>query len=557
MPPLTRPRFALKDTDGLTIVGLQADVPVERSAHPNGALFELRDPAGALERCRLLLDVAANERPDLIILPELSVPRTALQEIIDRVGQFAFSTVLLGGIEGMHPQAYAGHVAYTGEPLDIDPNAGSYVNASITVVKDDDGMVVSFRAKRLAAGIENNQVNPCLGTSAFRLLELGPRPIRLLPLICAEFRNGIWPRIRNDVGDRAGVDLVAVIQMNHDPDQAYPSVTLTEAYQTGAFLADARFVLANSATLSGASDGATYLIYPPTQLRVPAYEHTRPELWHVPRANGYAGFRLPDKSGCVWKIVVRLPHAPTDAYQAIPCRGETLRIWRPTVCSDKGGLAMGLMRTATASLLSEPWASAGTANTNVRDHLDVTHARYVLGALTAGTATSCLGWASLSSRLTWSTVEPVVKELVECSALLSAGGRDVRLTGDACNCELNGRGVALIHAPSETEALSTRFRLEYCMPPHSLPKGAVTFGIRERALGAADTRVVGERIRADRVTRGDDELQGGPRRRSDSSVDLDTLNFHSCDLSDLRGMYALAPALAEGQLARLLPEVFS
>jgi hypothetical protein len=555
VPPLIRPTFVLKDPNALRIVGLQSDVEVTRRAHAEGALLQLADRATALDRCRLALDVAADETPDLIVLPELSVPVSAIDEIVHRVEGLPFDAVLIAGLEGIHPNAYAQLVGATGEPLDVDPVAGSYVNASLTVVKDSSGCVVSYRTKRRASGVEENRVHPCLGTSSFRVLELGPRPIRLLPLICAEFQSGIWPQIRADVGD-ISVDVVLVIQMNNDPDQAHPSVTLTEAFAAEGLVKNARFVLANAATIHNASDGATYLVYPPTQLRPPTYEHTRRELWHVPRANGYKGFRLPDKSGCVWQMSLRLPHAPTDAYQTIPCHGATLRVWRPATCSNKGGLAMGLMRTASAALLVQPWASSRTANAAVRDHLDVSNPRYTIGALSESSATTCLGWATLSGGIDWSTVENVVKELVECGALLGAGNRDARMSGEACNCSIGDRGLAVIHAPNEVDALATRFRLEYCLPPHSLPKGAVTFGVHVAALGAS-TRVVGERIRADRVTRGDDGLQGGPPKRIDSSVEIDTLNFHACQLNELRPLYTLPAAAAAAELRRLLPEVFA
>jgi hypothetical protein len=74
---------------------------------------------------------------------------------------------------------------------------------------------------------------------------------------------------------------------------------------------------------------------------------------------------------------------------------------------------------------------------------------------------------------------------------------------------------------------------------------------------AADTRVVGERIRADRITSGDRDLQGGPLRRVESSVDLDVLNFHSCQLLHLRALYARATEIATADLEQLLPEVFA
>lgn len=552
MPPLVCPTFASRDEHTLSVVGLQSDSRVERRVHPEGTLLQLRDPAHSIALCERTLAIARDEQPDLIVLPELSVPVANVAQVTQAVRDLTFDTVLLAGIEGMHPATYQVMKHQIGEDLDIDPAVGTYVNALLTAVRANGATVVSLRAKRHAAAAENALVNPCLGTSPYRTIALGPQPIRLLPLICAEFSSTLWHTIRQDIGD-SPIDLVTVIQMNNDPEQAYPSVALTDAFALGVPFGSARFLLANNASFPEASDGSTYLIYPPTNLRVPRFEHTRTELWHVPRANGYRGFRLPDQLGCVWKMSIRLPGAPTDAYQAIPCTGAIVVTWPPNDGPDRGGLALGLMRSSAYSLHI---ARANAANPSIGPRLNVADAQCVLARLDNALARNCLYWTSLASSLQWDTVETVAQGLVEAAALLGGGNDDARLNGAACNCTVNGNRVAILHAPNEIDALTKRFSLENCVPPNELPQGAVTYGI-DVASPATETRVVGERIRADKIVSEDRRLEDGPRRPTESSVDFEMLKFRSCELQHLRNLYGMPPAGAAAQLRGWLPEVFA
>lgn len=338
----------------LKIVALQGDWPLHIDHSAEGGRYVVATPARAKDACLRLVEHARDAHAHLALVPELAIPLSAVEAVIDRIRALTESLVFVGGLEGCSLNSYRDLVQRHGGAPDIPPKGhGTYVNAMMIVSHTPEGDTVSFRAKRFASGPEN-ALGPQMtdGAGPFLILRLGSLPFTVLPLICSEF---VWPIVWDTLTTEApklDIDVIPVLQRNHDPSRKHLSPILYGHYQKGA---QTRFVMVNhSLAPDKSSDGSCYVFLPPGSPAAPGFDHGREELWLD--GDNYKGFRIPDRTGCFWEATVVHRSGPTGATKPPLCSGRVLQVLLPP-SDDLSGLPAGLLRSAAAETLLEAGAS--------------------------------------------------------------------------------------------------------------------------------------------------------------------------------------------------------
>jgi predicted amidohydrolase len=241
----------------LKLVALQGDCNLRVETSASGGEYVVASADNARAACLRLIERARAEDAHLALVPEMVIPEQAIADLIAAVAANPQPLILIGGIEGIAPSEYRALVARYGGIPDIPENApGTYVNAMLVVVRTSTDLKVFFRAKRFASGPENaGGPQLVLGASEFLVLKLGPAPFVVVPVICSEF---VWPELWDRLAaESAGlqIDLVPVLQRNHDIDRRHWGPVIHTAYQRNLQM---RFVLANQG-LSEKSDGTCFV----------------------------------------------------------------------------------------------------------------------------------------------------------------------------------------------------------------------------------------------------------------------------------------------------------
>jgi hypothetical protein len=541
----------------LKLVALQGDCALREENAAEGSRYVVDAPDRARQACLRLVDHARATGAHLALVPEMVIPLQAIQELLQRIEANPQPLLLIGGIEGVAPAQYRTLVAQHGGAADVpDGAAGTYVNAILVALRTATQLRVFFRAKRFASGPENaGGPQLALGTGEFLVLKLGAAPFVIVPLICSEFT---WPQLWATVNAEApglAIDLMPVVQRNQDVERRYTGPVMHIAYQNNL---QTRFVLANQALLPMSSDGTCFVVAPPASPPAPGFNHGRYELW-LPDTCTYKGFRIPERTGCFWCAEIVHPSGPMNAARPPVCGGRVLAVLTPDDV-DLGGLSAGLMRSAAASRYLGT-SDAAWPNTEPR--------RFYRSALVSGAA-SVLEGASRSTaneaflqmicdvRPTWSTVESLVEEFVDTSALLSSGGDRVHIGPvPGGNCTVSGRSVAVLYAPAVDAALEARFPAATLLSGMALPTGIVLLKV-EASSRIPRAKTVGDILRADRVSTESPELTDGPVRVSASSVSITLGDIHFCEPSDLKpSLDEATAAAARSRSSAFLPGVYA
>ena len=550
---VSKPEFPVSDS--LRLVALQGDCGLRYELSASGGRYVVNPADRAMASC---LDVVAQARSvnaHLVLIPELAIPATGLSRLIEQLTASPEPLVLMGGIEGVTPDAYRAMAAGFGLTADIGLNAsGTYVNAMVVVLHGHGKTQVFLRAKRFASGAENaGAAQMVLGDSEFLVLELGPKPFVIVPLICAEFTwPDLWTRLKAEVA--ADIDVIPVLQRNNDVQRRYVGPAIHTAYQKNV---QTRFVLANQA-LSSTADGACYVVAPPSAPASPGFDHGRNELWFPPTET-YKGFRVPERTGCIWSAEVWHPTGPMNAARPPVCAGRVLSVL-DAPSSDMGGLPAGLMRSVAAELHVEAakpdWASAAPRQA-YQSSLS-SGGTFILTDTTRESANECFYRMICDDRPTWGDVEPVVRELVRTAALLSSAGDVVRIAPcQGGNCVVSGKAVAVLYAPTVDTALESRFSRDALLSGVSLPAGVILLGV-QAGSGVPHAKTVGDVLRADRVSSDSPELTDGPSRVAASAVSVGLSELYFCEPKDLAPNLDLtSAAAARARTSTLMPGVYA
>lgn len=539
----------------LRLVALQGDCGLREELTAAGGRYVV-DPADrALQSCIELVDHARRVNAHLAVIPELAIPLASLDDLVAATGASPEPLVLIGGVEGVTPDAYRALAGRFEVAPDITQDAaGTYVNSMVVVVRMHNALKVYLRAKRFASGPENaGGPQMVQGAGGFIVLRLGPTPFVVVPLICSEF---IWPDLWARLNDETPgpIDLMPVLQRSRDMDRRHLGPVIHNAYQRNL---QTRFVLANQA-LSSSTDGTCFVVTPPVSPASPGFDHGRNELW-LPLDSTYKGFRVPERTGCFWFAAVQHPAGPMNAARPPVCEGRVLAVLNPSAV-DLGGLPAGLMRSAAAQRHLETgapgWASTEPKRA-YRSSLSPGGA-YILAEATRTSTNDSFFQMICDDRPTWADVEPVVRELIEAAALLSCGGDTVRLAPcPGGNCTLSGRPVALLYAPAVDAALEARFSRESLLSGTALPTGIVLLHVTA-ASRIPHARTVGDVLRADRVSSESPELADGPTRAPASAVTIGLGEIHFCEPRELVPNLDLqSSADARARTVALLPGAYS
>jgi len=542
--------------DKLKIVALQGDCLLREEVSPSGGRYVIKDVENAEKACVRLIQHARQVHAHLALIPEMAIPRQSISNLIAAVLENSEPLVVIGGLEGLSVDDYKTLVDEQHAILDIDHGGpGTYVNPMIIVVKTSTSHRVHLRAKRFASGAENaGGPQLACGQGPFLVLKLGEVPFVLVPLICAEF---VWPDLSRRLAAEApgDIDVVTVLQRNKDIDRRYLGPVVHSAYQQNQH---ARFILVNQSLQSEESDGACYVFVPPTSQQTPAFDQGRNELWLDGQT--YRGFRVPDRTGCIWYAEVTHRNAATGAARPPVCGGKVLEVLRP-LNVDMASLAAGLMRTAAYSKYIE--TSKLTSDTPqpkllYRASLNPEEAAYVLVETSRAAANESFFIMKGGVSLTWLTVEPLVEEFVDTCALLSCGGDHVRvLPSGGGNCAVAGRPVAILYAPDVDQCLLERFSAEKRLSGAPLPFGIVLLGV-EDASRSPHAKTVTDLIQADRVGSPSPELTDVPERVESNSAMISLYDLYFCEPAALRPSLKEAAAVdARNRNAQILPGVFA
>lgn len=540
----------------LKLVGLQGDCVLQKATTSAGGLYIVDNAARAREACIGLVDRARTAHAHLALIPEMVIPRDSLAELIGKIDSNPEPLVVMGGVEGISPADYRALVVQYGGTPDVPESApGTYVNPMVVVVRTATGLKVNFRAKRFASGPENaGGPQLALGANEFLVLKLGSLPFVIVPLICSEL---IWPELWTKLAAEApglAIDLMPVLQRNQDIERRHLTPVIHNAYQRNA---QTRFVLANQALLPE-SDGTCFIVTPPATPAAPAFDHGRHELW-LPDSCTYKGFRIPERTGCLWYAEITHPSGPMNATRPPVCGGRVLAVLTPSDV-DLTGLPAGLIRSAAASRYvgtsGSSWSNTEPKR-RYRSSLALGDA-YVLEGADQATMNDAFLRMICNILPTWSTVETLVDDFVETGALLASGGDLVRIT--ACpggNCTVAGRSVAVLYAPRVDVALETRFSTAVLLSGTALPAGIVLLKV-EASSRVPRAKTVGDVLRADRVSSDSPELSDGPARVPESSVRVGLGDIHFCEPKDLKASLEEGTlSQARSRTAAFLPGVYA
>jgi hypothetical protein len=569
---IVEPGFTVPTTPRFLVVQPDWGVHVQE-AHTGERLYRVENREAALHCCEGLAERAADEHASFVVIPELAVP-------VEGVGPFvaSFTTpgpdiVVMAGVEGTTRTEYQDLLASHNLPA-ADLSDGSYVNSLLVLVRRAGVVSVRFRVKKHPSTEERQGLEPCRGTEPYVIPVLGPRSATVIPLLCSELLDAnIYAALDQQcqaVG-LANADYFVVLQLNNNPAGGYFSDKLRQAFApTGRSLRThgSRFVLANHA-LGRLSDGRSCVVVHPQAVQRPPFALNQSVYWED--FQGYAGFRIPDGTGCMWWADVLLPCEGAGPTGGVVCNASVFSVGITGIEGhDAGGLAHGLLRVecrrqllALASRREDLTAQTGRQGIEVVDAilsvLSPGNERFVLSGMNREAAQSamhrmqCSG-ATCPDRLTWENVEQAAREYIEVAALLGAGGASVRIHGAPPfdNCAVEGRGMLVILGNCVEEAVTHRFVDGALMASPNCPLGVVLVVVH------TDTsrRSIRSILKADRVTGVTDGLQGAPdrAREADSTLPPDP---HLCSLPLLRQAGRCSTRVeAAGVLTELLPEVF-
>ena len=516
----------------LKLVALQGDCALREEITGAGGRYVVVDADRARQACLSLIERARMVHAHLALIPELVIPHYAVAELIGTIESNPEPLVVIGGLEGISPAEYRALVDQHGGVPDVpDAAPGTYVNVMLVAVRTAADVKIFFRAKRFASGPENaGGPQLALGTGEFLVLKLGSAPFVIVPLICSEL---IWPelwiKLASDVPGLA-IDLMPVLQRNQDIDRRHLGPVIHTAYQNNV---QTRFVLVNQALPAG-SDGTCFVVAPPASPAAPGFDQGRHELW-LPDTCTYKGFRIPERTGCFWYADVTHPAGPMNATRPPVCGGRVLAVLTPSDV-DLSGLPAGLMRSAAADrylATSNPSWPNTEPRKSYRSSLTAGDA-YILNGASRTVTSSAFFQMICDTRPTWSTVEPLVDDLVDTGALLASGGDQVRIAPcPGGNCTVAGRPVAVLYAPRVDTALETRFSTAALLSGAALPTGIVLLKV-EASSRIPRAKTVGDVLRADRVSSESPELSDGPSRVPGSSVTINLGDIHFCEPKDLK-----------------------
>jgi hypothetical protein len=541
----------------LRLIALQGDWGLRVDTTATGGVYVVDQPERARQVCLDLVQQAQSVNAHLALIPELTIPKTAISELVDAVQASPQPLVLIGGVEGLTLDEYRSLATQYGSPLDVPVGTpGTYVNAMIVVARTLSGVKVYWRAKRIPSGPENSG-GPQManGAGPFISLKLGPTPFVIVPLVCSEL---VWPELWAKVSQEVPnvpIDLMPVLQRNDDVERRHIGPVVHSAYQNNGQM---RFVLANQALLPE-SDGTCYVFVPPASPSSPGFDHGRNELW-LPDSCTYKGFRIPERLGCFWSAQIIHRSGPMNATRPPVCAGRVVSVLRPENV-DLAGLSAGLMRSA-ASRHHAVSRQVSSEPTEVRiafqQSLSQSQTTYILRDATRATASQSFFHMICDDRPTWTNVEAIVDDFVEVAGLLACGGDEVRLGSfSGGNCSVSGRPVAVLFAPTVDVALAARFSTSTLLSGSELPGGIVLLQVKESS-SSPRARTVGDVLRADRVSSESPELSDGPTRVPDNAVTIRLGDIHFCELKDLRpGLQESTAIAARSRAAALLPGVFA
>jgi hypothetical protein len=548
-------------TDEVRILALQGDWDLERKVGPGGGKYVIAEPERAHQACMRFLKHVGDSDAQIAMVPELTIPIGTVPAIIEAINGLPKSLVFLGGIEGIGQQQYKTLLdGVNGQWQAFSKDeTGDYVNSLLMIVKTATKFVVQLRAKRVSSRPENVHGLPMAkGAGPFVTIRLGMKPVTIVPLICSEFvwPEELWGHLEKEVHNN--IDLVPVLQRNNDIDSRHTGPQLHRAYTSGGGTKDTRFIFANQAR-DESCDGTCYVVVPPTTPSAPAFDHSRNELWDLPAPATFKGFRIPDLTGCIWSARITLEHAPASALANPVCEGMVREVLTPAAAPYRG-VILGLMRTA-AVVVGEQLRRNHTPSAvraAVLSVLDRQKPTYVLSSLNTDSANDVYFRLQCAEPVTWHTVEPVIRELVEAAALLGSGGDSVSLTPcEGGNCRLAERPVLVLYAPNVDEALEKRFSQAMGFEGAPIPTAIVLLGVVSSAV-AVDAKRVGDVLRADRVTSASDDLADSPKKVEDSSasIRIDEIEFRS--MQQLRSNLKLATlAAARARLQELFPKAYA
>lgn len=542
----------------LKLVALQGNCGLREELTAGGGKYVVVGADRAREACLNLIERAQAANAHLALIPEMVIPQQAIADLIETLGRTQHPLILIGGVEGIVPSEYRALVAqYGGTPDVPDDAAGTYVNAMLVALRTATDLKVFFRAKRFASGPENaGGPQLALGLGEFLVLKLGSAPFAVVPLICSEL---VWPDLWNTLADETAglqIDVMPVLQRNHDTERRHWGPVVHTAYQRNA---QTRFVLVNQGLSPRLSDGTCFVIAPPSSPAAPGFDHGRNELW-LPDNSTYKGFRIPERTGCFWYADISHRNGPMNATRPPVCGGKVLAVLTPTGV-DLAGLSAGLMRSVAAErylATSAPSWSSNDVKRAYRSSLNGADRAYVLDGASSTTASDSFFGMICDARPTWGTVESLVGGLVEATALLACGGDTVRIAPwQGGNCSVSGRSVAILYAPSIDVALSTRFSTAELLSGAALPTGIVLLEV-EAASRNPKAKTVGDVLRADRVSTESPELNDGPKRVPRSSVTIGLGDIHFCEPKELRpNLDEATLILARNRTSALLPGVYA
>lgn len=545
----------------LRILALQDDSELVSRAGPNGGRYVIQDRNRANQVCIDFLIRLRQSEAQAGIVPELGIPIETVPHVLAAVREFPRSLLFLGGIEGLTRQEYASLLDGT-DDRETQPLAatatGDYVNALLMVIKTPTRFLARLRAKRVGSRVENVDGPPmAAGAGPFATLRLGTTPMIIVPLICSEFvwPEQLWTLLTSEVD--GNIDIIPVLQRNNDVHGRYIGPQLHHAYNRDAKTSNARFVLANQA-LADHCDGTCYVVAPPTTPPSPSFDHAFAELWHLPAPRTYKGFRIPDRTGCIWSARIVSSHAAASALGNRICAGSVEEVLTPSgraLCGLSGGLMRSATETHRRRTLLQP---SNEVRKLIAGALDMRGSAYLLRNLTTQSANDVFYRMRCSEWPAWETVEGVVEELIEVGALLAAGGDSVLLTPcEGGNCSLAGRSVAILYAPNVDSALGSRFGPQSIFDVAANPAAVVLIGVVS-GTNAVGTCRIGDVLRADRVTSSSPELLDTPSKTDESSVNIriDDVEFRST--VDVRpNMTQLTVAAASQRLQALFPRVYA
>jgi hypothetical protein len=280
---------------------------------------------------------------------------------------------------------------------------------------------------------------------------------------------------------------------------------------------------------------------------------------NVRGAPSYFGFRIPERTGCMWFAQIRHPNMPGTPLGTHVCEGCVKGVLNP-MAVEPVGIPAGLMRTAS-KIKQQELQSNQHAETEVhaemREAFDRFSPKYLLEGLRTNVANIIFFKMLCDVMPTWDTVEGIVDDLIEAAGLLSTSGEGVKLTDcGGGNCKVADKPFLILYAPKPDNALSRRFDVPSLIDIRELPVGVVLTGVIEGTETVGAYRI-SDVLRSDRPATADAEIIDAPKKTDSPATMIrpDSIVFRS--LAELKRNKSQTDILSARQrLAILFPEVF-